>query len=658
LLGAFILLVCLSDIAWLHLSVAPPRYFDDSQYLAEGVQLYHIFKENGIKEFLKNCTYPSRGGHPPMMKILPMPIYLVSQPTMNSGLYAYTLLIPVFCIHLFLLTRALFYSESIALLAVIITCLFPLTYGLWRNMLAEFGTAVATVACLYHLVVSEEFRVRKHVLLLGAFLGWGLLWKILFPLFVTVPMLYVLIRRVRSLKPEEAGALMRNLALLLAAVGVIAGPFYVVSYQPVLSFMLFSASENGATEMVSLGPVFSPSTLFRYWFLIINHGISVYFFLLLFAFSLLYIALGKKIFPPQARWFLAAWFPLPFLVGSFSIMKELRYMFAIYPVFGIIIFSFDLELLPRKDIRWGPFIISIKDLEMASFEMVPPYAYPANQVKWPTHEVVEMVAKHSRDITEPVAQVQMMAYNPYFNAFVLDYESELSRVSANFYSEIAAAQFLITLTGSGGRLGILDSRDPYVQKLLDDRRLPWFELGRIPLPGSLEAIIYKKSTNRFMSMGNQWRDLMEEMEVYEALDRAAKTDFVIGSDARPVIAWEPNSEIKFKYIYVPDSGALLQWGIGVNEAEVTADCTRTYQVSAGEMSSDPIKSHVLLARIIDPANNPKDLRWFDEVVSLNQFRGKIIELTLTTTSNSPEDTSCNRLGWSSLRMIYTLNGHK
>ena len=103
-----------------------------------------------------------------MVKILPVPFYFVFGPGTNSALYAYTFLIALFCIYLFLLTRALVQSEEIAFLAVAITVAFPLMYGMWRHVMAEFGTTVAAVACLYHLVRSDELRIRKHVVLLDA----------------------------------------------------------------------------------------------------------------------------------------------------------------------------------------------------------------------------------------------------------------------------------------------------------------------------------------------------------------------------------------------------------------------------------------------------------------------------------------------------------
>ena len=187
-LVAFISLTCVVDVLWIHANVAPPRMYDDAVYLADSVNLFATLQNRGFVPFLRECLEATKG-HPPMIKILPVASYLLFGPGTASALYAYIPLIVIFCIYLFVLTRTLGQSDEIAFIAVAVTVLFPLTFGLWRNMMAEFGTTVAVIACIYHLLRSDAFRIRNHVLLFGACFGWGLLWKISFPVFVAGPLL-------------------------------------------------------------------------------------------------------------------------------------------------------------------------------------------------------------------------------------------------------------------------------------------------------------------------------------------------------------------------------------------------------------------------------------------------------------------------------------
>src|SRR5262245_10254130 len=80
LLIAFILAMCVGDVVWIRLNAAPPRMFDDSVYLIESVDLYHTLQERGLVAFLNESLTHSRAGHPPMMKILPVPMYLLLGP--------------------------------------------------------------------------------------------------------------------------------------------------------------------------------------------------------------------------------------------------------------------------------------------------------------------------------------------------------------------------------------------------------------------------------------------------------------------------------------------------------------------------------------------------------------------------------------------------
>src|SRR5260370_38411351 len=97
------------------------------------------------------------------------------------------------------------------------TTAFPLMYGMWRNVMSEFGTTVAVTACLYHLLRSDGLRIRGHALIAGLFFGWGMLWKISFPIFIIGPALFLGIRRVR----HDA----RGVALFGAAGLLVAAPF-------------------------------------------------------------------------------------------------------------------------------------------------------------------------------------------------------------------------------------------------------------------------------------------------------------------------------------------------------------------------------------------------------------------------------------------------
>ena len=398
-LGVFIFLACLANIVWIHHNAAPPRMWDDASYLGESAALYQTLRQEGLSAFLAECGRPSRGGHPPALKVLPLFFYMALQPGTRPALYAYTLLIPVFCIYLFLLTRTLLGHEKPALLAVVITGLFPITYGLWRNYMSEFGLTVALTASLYHLIKSEGFRVAKHALLFGLWAGVGLLFKVLFILFMAGPLGYVLVRGWRAGPSSEGARRRRHLLLPLLATALVAGPFYFKSGPAVLRLAMLTAHDGEFARRWGMGPAHSPRTVVRYWVRTINFGLSVYFAALLAFLLLLGLRRRRPSLSRPAGLFLGAWFLFPFLVGTFAVVKDYRHMLPIYPVLGIwtaarlagslgplpkrrqwlilaflsvypvyqfLASSFDTPWAPRRDLRLGPFCIAIKDLEMAS----------------------------------------------------------------------------------------------------------------------------------------------------------------------------------------------------------------------------------------------------------------------------------------------------
>jgi 4-amino-4-deoxy-L-arabinose transferase-like glycosyltransferase len=517
-LAAFIVIMCAVNVGWIHQNTAPPRMFDDSYYLIESVDLYHTLQDEGLLKFLADSTLHSRQGHPPMTKILPVFAYSVLGPGTKEALYVYTLLIAVFCLYLFALARELLDSEGKALLAVVITCLFPITYGMWRHVLAEFGITVAAVGCLYHLKKCQGFRHVGHATAVGLFLGWGLLWKITFPVFVGGALALVLVRAGRPLPA-------RGLWFALLSALVVAGPFYARSLVPVLAFTL-AASGAGPQRLWGLGPVLSPATIARYWLLLINWAITPYFFGLLLMSSVICIWRRRIAHVIRDTPFLLAWFIPPFILLTFHPLKEVRHLLPalpvvaiataalladvmspvrrslqmgalaallMWPVYQFASWSFDSTLVPRGDIRWGPLMFSMKNLEAQSLEWMPTYTYPANPARWPSRELLRVIEAHTTSSDER-ARVHVAGSNPYFNALMLIYEARLARLPLTFDppfgSDYGDADFVVTVLANR-RYGPVDERPTAAEVALADGAVSFTQIESLPLPDGGAVRLYE-----------------------------------------------------------------------------------------------------------------------------------------------------------------------
>src|SRR5262245_12240913 len=104
-LVACILVACLANAVWIQRNAAPPRSWDDAEYLARTVATYPAPERGDLIEFLRMSSRPARGVHPPMPKLLPIAMYVVAGPGTRPALYAYAILIPLFCVYVFLLAR-------------------------------------------------------------------------------------------------------------------------------------------------------------------------------------------------------------------------------------------------------------------------------------------------------------------------------------------------------------------------------------------------------------------------------------------------------------------------------------------------------------------------------------------------------------------------
>ena len=362
------------------------------------------------------------------------------------------------------LARGVTKREGAALAAVIVTCLFPLTFGRWRVFMIEFGLGVATVASQYHLFrcASSPSQCRKHAILAGAYVGWGLLWKVSFPIFVAGPIGYLFFRYFRLRGDPAFRSCAQALPLFAIMVSIVAGPFYLYRIGALWEFFIFNSTPNPLLEQFSLGPVFSPVTVLKYWAAVINAGTSAYLFIVFVALGVLQLRRRKFPIPAPERWFIASCTLIPLAVLSFHQLKEPRHLFPAFAAFGIIagamlhdtvanltlrvrvavlaallafpayqfaFLSFDIPWVPRKDIRLGPFVLLFAERESLPLR-------PANPTPWPVDRIVDLIAAHRTAIQGRAPRVRVAGHVPFLDGPVLNYESLLRHGEPLVYSRL------------------------------------------------------------------------------------------------------------------------------------------------------------------------------------------------------------------------------
>ena len=111
--------------------------------------------------------------------------------------------------------------------------------------------------------------------------------------------------------------------------------------------------------------------------------------------------------------------------------------------------------------NWLTFILSIKDLELASLQLIPTYTFPANPTAWPTREVVSAIASHISPAQAELPTVRVVGEHPYSSGLVLTYQSVLSGTPITSHGPFTRSDpvfwdFSVLVCGPEGKYGPLD----------------------------------------------------------------------------------------------------------------------------------------------------------------------------------------------------------
>ncbi len=344
LIGVILFFVS-GNLVWFKMDQVPPMW-DQAVYLKESLILYDKLTNEGLVSFCNAFTHAIKI-KAPLIAVMPVPFYLLFGKGYISALCVNLLFIFINSYYLYNL-GAIISGRRVALLSVLILNLFPLVFGMSREFLVEYGLMTLVVMWFYYLLRSDCFENRKYSLVLGIVSGLGMLMKVSFPLYVIAPALFLCIKSVIKQK-KLSGVSIVNFLMALIAGTLLAGVWYLKNFSYVMDFALTSGYGQVA-EKYQMGAVFSLETILKYWLFIINYGISTYMFLvigcLIIIWGVAYLAkrtaasLEKDYF-----YFLLIWFAVPFVVYTFGVNKDYRYITPVCPSIALLM-SIGLTHIP------------------------------------------------------------------------------------------------------------------------------------------------------------------------------------------------------------------------------------------------------------------------------------------------------------------------
>lgn len=254
LLVALIVFSVINTAIWLWIDTRPPRW-DEAAYLRTSLKYHEALTEEGAGGFIRALVEVDRK-RPPLVSALAVPVYFLFGKSFDIALLVNLLAFVVLLLAVYRLGTRLASAEA-GVLAAFLVATYPSVFSLSRIFLFDFWDTTLVAVSLYLFVSVEGFSQKRASIILGAILGFGLLCRPFFLVFVIGPLAVSLytIWKTRAVQTEtqETNRLVIGRYLKPAAVScaVVAGPWYVINALPLLKRSLSAA--YGA-EAVGYGP--------------------------------------------------------------------------------------------------------------------------------------------------------------------------------------------------------------------------------------------------------------------------------------------------------------------------------------------------------------------------------------------------------------------
>jgi hypothetical protein len=527
---------------------APPMW-DDSWYLTNSEVAFKALKGNdtftSIYYGLRNdnhfylftlFSHLMYGIRAPLIVLTPLLGYFIFG-TGFSGLTA-TFLLQIIIFSLIFHSLVLRQTDAwTAFLAAAITLTMPLTAGLSRIFYVEYVLMILVTLWVFLQSESNNFLRWKHSLLLGIVLGLGMLTKVTFPVYILGPVLWGLFSFLRAEKVtgQRLTRLALNGLVILLIGTLIMSSWYFENLKTVLGYAA-SSSFGSISNDYSLGNVLNIQTFLRYWTLVINLGISFYYFILLIIFSVIY---GIKHLTGRGRKhpnstitnnttipFFFLWFIVPFLIFSFGANKDFRFLLPTFPALGFLIAKLITKTFENKQdqaiviplVLLFPCLLflytslplsSNYSLNVKTFTVISPeMGYDIRPVRqtWYQKQILARIKKDAqKNKSKKGLMIGIVPSYAYFNSLNFMYSAIHENLDYQFESfgpakdndawiqekeRLLIMDYLITKTGDQGPIF---AHNPDITPLLLKGDLPFVEVVRFELPDGSEGIIYRKT---------------------------------------------------------------------------------------------------------------------------------------------------------------------
>ena len=230
--------------------------WDESGYMQFALSNYDALREEGPWTFAK--TVAGRGGYGPLLPLVTSLAY----PVFGRGIFESLLVLPVFFAGLVGVTFALarqFVANSWAVVAALVVAAMPAVVDYTRLFHFALPATACMTAALWALIRTDGLRRSGWAAVFGVFVALTLLARTMTVAYIPA---FVLAAGTQFLvQGTELRVRMRNLAVAVGAVVLVAGPWYIRNARSVYDIL---AGAGYGTESAQYGADY-PLASWAYW---------------------------------------------------------------------------------------------------------------------------------------------------------------------------------------------------------------------------------------------------------------------------------------------------------------------------------------------------------------------------------------------------------
>lgn len=442
------------SVHWSYIDNSPPAW-DQGLYLFQATILHNSLVQNGLVDFLISIFNTDRG-RVPLMTVIVQPAFYLFGPSLDAAVISQNFAWFILAWSLPGIAREVAPSsvgDKAGFFAFILFGFYPLTVMLSHNYLVELLLVAFVCASIYSLILLMKTKEIKWSLLAGVFVGFGLLTKITYIIFI-FPVLGVLVVQGFRESNIKAVSYLFLPALLLSI--AFAGPYYFFNFKQIFELTVFLSSKN-LSKLYGFGGAFNFRAILEYW-----HGLFVNPVILVAAIVIIATLFflknrfkkieydEKRLINKELIVVMGVWFIVPFLLATFGEIKDPRYIYpGLVPIFvfagvavaqnsvnrsGAILMAliflialpgylYSNNFMSKKSA--GVFVSALgMDLNLASD------AAPDHR-DWQVDKLVRGISQ-KLDTLEENKKVVFLGGNRYYHLRLLDYEGLINRIQLSY----------------------------------------------------------------------------------------------------------------------------------------------------------------------------------------------------------------------------------